>query len=361
MKENDQILTDYDLQHLQLKSFESKMKGLVSDLLETKDIQVHNISGRVKDRVSLDKKLTRKGKYKSINEITDLVGIRIITFFENEVDTVANLIKDEFEIDISNSIDKRIIEFDRFGYSSLHFVASLNSSRKKLLEYKNFKSFKFEIQIRSILQHAWAEIEHDLGYKAKANIPDIVKRNFSRVSALLEIADLEFNQLKLKLQEYEKDVQVEIINDPVNVDINDISLITFIENDGLSKNLDENIIKSTKSSLVFDNELIDASKHVNILRFLGIQNINQLATQLKEKKTTIESFAINFLKIYDKESPDPDGAFFTPGVGIFYLCYLMVAERNDPDYLEKFLKEFHPPFDTGLSKKILSAYAQINV
>jgi len=79
----------------------------------------------------------------------------------------------------------------------LHYVASLISEREKLTEYKRFAGIKVEIQIRSTLQHAWAEIEHDIGYKGENSVPDSLKRNFSRVAALLEVADIELMQLLL--------------------------------------------------------------------------------------------------------------------------------------------------------------------
>ena len=172
------ILQEYDEKLLLYKTFELKMQHLLNDLLDAQNLKVHSVSTRVKERASLEKKLSLKKKYNNIQEVTDILGLRIVTFFEDEVDKVAEIISKEFEIDASNSIDKRVIEYDKFGYSSLHYIVSLNSSRNNLAEYKSCKNLKFEIQIRSILQHAWAEIEHDIGYKSKGSIPEIVKRNF---------------------------------------------------------------------------------------------------------------------------------------------------------------------------------------
>ena len=73
-------------------------------------------------------------------------------------------LQDQFYIDEKNSVDKRKALGDReFGYLSLHRIAMVSPQRGKLIEYLRFKDEPFEIQIRSILQHAWAEIEHDLG------------------------------------------------------------------------------------------------------------------------------------------------------------------------------------------------------
>ena len=98
--------------------------------------------------------------------MTDITGVRVITYFADQVDEIAKVMEGEFNIDIKNSIDKRdILDPDRFGYLSLHYViVSLSSARCALAEYRSFSELKAEVQVRSILQHAWAEIEHDLGY-----------------------------------------------------------------------------------------------------------------------------------------------------------------------------------------------------
>lgn len=83
--------------------------------------------------------------------------MRIITYFSEDVDKIASIIQSEFEVDEHNSVDKRIkLDPVRFGYLSLHYVVKLNSTRVRLSEYIIFKDLKVEIQIRSILQHAWA-------------------------------------------------------------------------------------------------------------------------------------------------------------------------------------------------------------
>lgn len=74
--------------------------------------------------LSLFEKLNRPGKaYQELGDVTDLVGLRIITYLPEDVDGVAQIIEDEFAIDRVNSIDKRLTsDPDRFGYASLHKV-----------------------------------------------------------------------------------------------------------------------------------------------------------------------------------------------------------------------------------------------
>lgn len=165
------ILEQYDKSKFLYESLCSKTEQLIKELLDANGIIIHYISYRTKERVKLQEKISRKGnKYSDIHEITDIAGIRIITNFAEDVNKVAEIIKSEFDIDFDNTIDKRNHASDKFGYMSMHYVVSILKSRLKFTEYKPYKDLKIEIQIRSILQHGWAEIEHDLGYKGAKGI-----------------------------------------------------------------------------------------------------------------------------------------------------------------------------------------------
>lgn len=240
MKHSQYILDEYDNQQRLYSDFNIKSRQLIIELLLNSNLTYHQITDRIKDKDKLETKLIKKGhKYKSLCEITDVCGIRIITYFEDEVDKIAEIIKKEFVIDEKNSIDKRQLETDRFGYRSLHYVVSLEKNRTELTEYKKFKGLKLEIQIRTILQHSWAEIEHDIGYKGEVAIPEFAKRTFYRLAALLETADLEFVSLKNSLRDYEKQVKVDIIESPESVLLNQASLSSYISDSQIIKDLDK--------------------------------------------------------------------------------------------------------------------------
>lgn len=354
MNPQEKIIDDFKGNSDIYERFTVKLDTLIRELLDIKNIKVHQITCRTKDLKTLEGKLSRKkDKYSNLSEITDLSGIRIITYFEDEVDTIANLIEQEFEIDIQNSIDKRILETDRFGYKSLHYVISLNKSRNKISEYKIFKGLKAEIQVRSILQHAWAEIEHDIGYKSSIGIPDIAKRDFSRVAALLETADLEFTRLRTKLTEYKKDVELEITNNPLNVDLNNISLHSFAQNDSLINEIDQSIAKRTGLSLIITG-FTDNVHYIATLQYLGINNIEQLSKLLKENRKEIEDFATVFLLLDNEE-----GSNIHSGISLFYLCYLILAQKGKKERTEFVDKFFGLDTYPELPDEILQTYNKI--
>ena len=173
---------------------------------------MHSISSRVKGESSvLRKMLHSQQKYSTLSDIHDISGSRIITYFEDEVKDTAKVIEEEFEIDKSRSVDKgALLDPEQFGYISLHYVCKWKKSRLDLSENHRFQGLLVEIQIRSILQHTWAEIEHDLGYRSEAALPKEVRRRFSRLAGLLELADAEFSRLRDEVNTYEQQVQVQV-------------------------------------------------------------------------------------------------------------------------------------------------------
>lgn len=187
----------------------SQFQSMLSLLLGQETLHIHSISGRTKDSQSLRGKIARhKNKYKQLTDITDLCGFRIVTYYEDEVDKIAALLRRYFSIDEENSVDKRKkLAADEFGYTSLHLIVNLPVNAKGICLSTRDKICKVEIQIRSILQHAWAEIEHDLEYKNPQGTSADIRRRFSRMAGLLEVADHEFTAIRDTISEPAADIR----------------------------------------------------------------------------------------------------------------------------------------------------------
>ena len=168
---------------------------VLSSALREQGIYVTAIEYRVKAENSLAGKLELKGaKYKSIDDITDLVGMRVITFYTDDVDKVAAIAKSVFDIDWKESVDKRKLhQLDSFGYNSLHYICRMKSGGPR-----------FELQMRTGLQHVWSTIEHDIRYKGDVKIPREYARQFSRLAGMLELIDDEFSRLRTVLTDYRR-------------------------------------------------------------------------------------------------------------------------------------------------------------
>ena len=150
-RDSQALLNDFELARSNYEIYASTVCGLIGRLLAASEISVHSISFRCKTLKSLERKILKKAGYPSLEKITDLAGVRIITHYSDDVDRVAALVESEFLIDRDNSIDKRVaLDPDRFGYLSLHYVGQMNESRTELKEYAAFKGLKLEIQFCSI-------------------------------------------------------------------------------------------------------------------------------------------------------------------------------------------------------------------
>lgn len=181
----------------------------LKDFFAEAGILVAAVEHRVKTEESLSGKLQRKGgKYASIYDVTDLVGIRVITFYIDDVYKVASMVERLFEVDWENSIDKRKVhEIDSFGYLSLHYICRIPETSYQDPAHPELNSIRFEIQMRTVLQHAWANMNHDTGYKSGVEIPRIYMRNMSRLAGMLELVDDEFSRIRRELSDYRRQVQ----------------------------------------------------------------------------------------------------------------------------------------------------------
>ncbi len=362
VRESHEILSDFDASRHLYEGFGIKLKGLVEDLLTAAAVPFHSVSFRCKDRKSLERKLSKPGaRYASLNQITDICGLRVITYFEEDVRKVSEIFESEFLIDSENSGDKsRALDPDRFGYLSVHYVVSSAESRATLSEYKKFQGLKAEIQVRSILQHAWAEIEHDLGYKTTSAIPRGIRRQFSRLAGLLELADEEFNKIREYLEKYSSSVRDKIENSPAEVELNAASLKAIVENS--KEILDINLAISRAGRRSFDAvmDVEEAGREVDRLRFFGINTAEKLMKAVRDHGGRVERFAQLWLS--DSLDGEHDASqSFSASIGVFYLAYILAASDPMPDTLIRYLDKFNigggdePP--GVIEREVRSTYA----
>lgn len=196
----------YAMKRTLYEEFAWEIENILTEAIEARGLKkkINVIQSRAKEEQSFEKKAITPSeqnpdepKYENpMTDITDLAGVRVITFFPSTVNEVCQLIQEEFEtierVDHTASAERE----ERLGYLSVHYLVRLGSNRKNLSEYKRFVGLTVEIQVRTILQHAWAEIEHDIRYKSTSTIPKAISRRFMTLAGLLEIADHEFEAIQ---------------------------------------------------------------------------------------------------------------------------------------------------------------------
>lgn len=323
---HQEILDTYKQQQGTYEEFGNGLVALLVELLQKSGLHIHTLTGRLKDPSSLKAKLLAKEKYTSLTQITDLIGVRIITYFENELDYLCQLIEEYFAIDRENSIDKTKMDVNHFGYRSIHYIVAGTLGGDTELDDEKFEGIKAEIQVRTILQHAWAEIEHDLGYKSREEVPDDVRRQFFRIAALLEIADSEFAKLRTNLvQSRKKLLPQHILDLPDSTTLNAQSLTQFLMASSVAIQLDKQIADVTGGLLHYNPDAVE--RNLRQLELLGIPTTAELEGALRKHsgeivalyKTKNEKW-LRHLKAFPEKHGNES---FPRGVCITYLCFLL--------------------------------------
>jgi ppGpp synthetase/RelA/SpoT-type nucleotidyltranferase len=326
-----EFLTEFEKRLGDYDALNVSGQRLLTDLLEMGGLKVLSITGRVKDKESLGEKLVRPGKdYQNLQQVTDVVGLRVVTFFEDEVDDVASIIAREFQLVPEHCSDKRYFEDpDKFGYRSLHYVCKLSEARKNLSENARYREEMFEVQIRSILQHAWAEIEHDLGYKNPGTIPNEIRHQLFRVAGLLEIADIEFKEVRDRTKAYKEKVASDIRKNVLgSIQLNSISYLEFIDASQIVRDLDRSILDLGYTiSGTSDEDFM-----IGCLKWVGIDTIEKLQTSLEQHASLLRSYAKAILT-------DPSQGFVNPALPVFHLAQIVALETSGVDGLAKFYEE----------------------
>lgn len=258
-------------------SYDSLGRNVIESLkilLQNEKIQTLSIYYRVKSSESFLEKITRKSYEKPFDEIEDICGIRIICYYQTDIEKISNIINKEFNV--SESEDKETtLDYNQFGYRSYHLIASVNSEWEKTPNFRGLSNLKCEIQIRTILMHAWAEIEHSLAYKTELQTPIKFRRKLHRISAKLEEADEQFEELKIESKKYQIEVSEKVkktTNDKLELNIDTLQAFMDANFPLRQKNIDST------------GELLDEMVRYNIT----LDELSRYWKKIKPQFSTIE-------------------------------------------------------------------------
>lgn len=314
---NRLILEDYRKQRDAFVKLGDVVHEMLSDIVQELGITVLGIEHRVKTEKSLAGKLERSGDWYSVfDDLTDILGARVICFFSDEIDKIGKKVEESFVIDWENSSDKRaLIKADTFGYLSLHYICSLPFGDKWPDE---ICGKRFEIQIRTTLQHTWAAINHDLGYKSEFGVPREIARQFARVAGLLELADDEFVRTRNNMTAYTEEIRQKIIDNTADdVLINMISLNEYVKRNSKMKEL----LKELSHISGAEISEIDPESYIVQLKFLGVETLGDLSKMMEKNRLLA-------VKLAKKVLSNADLDILSSSVGLRFLCRAELLNEN---------------------------------
>ena len=287
---SEMILDEYREKLPIYKQMKTVILNLLRSFLDENHILVSGLEARVKTEQSLAGKLELKGyKYHCLEDITDVVGARIITYYSDEVDIISALAEKLFEIDWDNSVDKRkMLEIDRFGYLSLHYVCRIPESLFKDPERPQCNKIRFELQMRSTLQHVWANMYHEIGYKSDVEIPVEYQRNMTRLAGILELADEQFSRIRKEINDYRRTVQSMVANGNFDqVPLNGDTFRSFLTMRPFKRLADK--IAAINQGEVYEDNLMP---YYNVLLHMNMKTIGDIVRMSNDNSESAYQLAL---------------------------------------------------------------------
>lgn len=181
------------------------------------------------------------------------------------------------------------------------------------------------------MQHAWAEIEHDLGYKSKNEVPKEIRRDFSRVAGLLELADKEFIRIREYLNKYKAEVDNNIKNAILRIPIDKITLREYLDKSEIVDQINETLAKKN-GGLIRATLGFGAERNIAPLNNFDIKTISDLDSLLKENEE-------NIIRFFDEWTDKGKGVEVLPyDTPLFYLYYVLLYKNYSVDKLLDYME-----------------------
>jgi putative GTP pyrophosphokinase len=260
-----------------------EVEKVLVDAIDAVPLKIHVPLSRVKTISSFREKIVKKRNegepyHDPFTEMHDIVGVRITCLFLDDLDVVDGIIRELFE-DIKHDDKVKNVPHDKFGYRSVHYDCHLPTSFSGP-RYDHIKTITFEIQVRTILQDAWAVVEHTLGYKGPNSIPDESKADFAALVGLFHLADKTFQQIRVK--SLQQDIKAEADVTTVTAHFTAEGVVSL----GGTLKIDRSTLKALLHRRYGDRELDSdsaVSELVEELAEAGIASIEDLILLLNEQ------------------------------------------------------------------------------
>ena len=288
-------------------------------MLKQSGIEVTSLDSRIKTEKSFVGKLQRKAsKYHALTDITDIIGVRIVAYYNEDVDRIASMAENLYEVDWANSVDKRKMhQFDSFGYNSLHYICRMPKELFCDPAEPSLNEIRFELQMRTALQHVWSDIQHDIGYKSEIETPMVYHRDLSRLAGLLELADNEFSRIRRDIADYRRRAQSLVQTGHLDeVMLDGDTFRSYLQTRPFDK-LNERIAAITQAEL----QEVPMMPYLLVLRNIGLSTLGDVERMIAED--TEDAYQ---LALYQLGATDID--ILSSTVGLQNLCIVAILKSG---------------------------------
>ncbi len=353
------ILKDYSAWVPALQRVHASVEEHLRRIMAEQGVKIHSFGGRIKSKTSLEQKISRPDRnYEDLWQITDLLGFRFITYSEDVIERVAQAVEASFDMDFENSVNKlRSHDHQRFGYRSLHYIcfvpADFLEDQPELAD-----NLRFEIQIRTNLQHTWAEFEHDLGYKIHSELPGELRRRFSQIASLLEVADRELVAIQSEVRAYEKELKGIDLSSSNQVELDQLSLPLLLARPEVAK-LDRRIASILGKDI--SEEIFYSDYLLRVLQAAGFKKARSILDEIPRHADAIESFIQSYFEFSQRHWNFGNEAVtdIKKGYGLLFLSHLSLLNRESL-FIDKLhrMAEFYREIDYPNDPEKAKAAAQ---
>lgn len=275
-KDIQQIKCDYDQKCIHYKALGDLIRLYLIESLTAAKISFTDIQFRVKTFHSFFTKIKRKKYYNEpYSKIEDICGVRVICTFKEDLQKVTELIPllfdskppDNKELDIQSKL---------IGYRGIHQIVKLKAAICDSSSFYNkLKGLNAEIQIRTIVQHSWAEVSHKLNYKDEENVPTEFQEMLANISSTLSLVDNLYSNLRKEKEELKNKLKSKNKKTfPLDQEINIETLTTFLDIFFADRDNSDDIellIEDIIDNRFTFKDIIDKQREFGTLRLLKLE------------------------------------------------------------------------------------------
>jgi ppGpp synthetase/RelA/SpoT-type nucleotidyltranferase len=266
-----------------------EVQYILKKRLTQRGVEISTVSSRAKTLNSFLEKIQRKSYANPLREMSDVAGVRVVHLYIRDIKLIEKIIKEEFDLieKVDKFTDKKP---NQFGYGAIHFVVRL---RKEIsgARYEDIKRLKCEIQVRTVLQDAWAIIDHHLVYKTESAVPTSLQRKLNGLAGLFETADDQFEQIRKQRKEYVAEMRESSVseNSFLGHEVNADSLLEYLKWKFPGVPVEK-----------WEGQFKIAQEKVDFLKYRTLKQIDGIMDQTKHSRKKLEHELPNINRLGDK-------------------------------------------------------------